>query len=92
MRIRVVYYGQIRQITGKEDEFIELPAGAPAYNIILKVVEQYGDEIGWLLLTKQGIPRRSVIFAVNDVAIDPGLADALEDEDILSILPAVSGG
>ena len=38
MRIRVVYYGQIRQITGKEDEFIELPAGAPAYNIILKVV------------------------------------------------------
>lgn len=92
MRIRVDYCGQSRQITGKDSEFIEVPSGARAGDAILRLASMYGEKMQYLLLSEKGTPRRSVILAVNDVSVDPGASEFLNENDVLAVLPAVSGG
>jgi len=92
MRIRVDYYGQSRQIAEKESEFLEMPPGAGAREVILRLAEMYGEKMTYLLLTEEGTPRRSVILAVNDVSVDAGASGCLNENDVLAVLPAVSGG
>lgn len=92
MRIRVGYYGQSRQITGKESEVLEMPPGAGARDVVMKLAGIYGEKMGHLLLTDRGTPRRSIILAVNDVSVDPGSSECLNENDVLALLPAVSGG
>ncbi len=92
MRIRIAYYGESRFISGKESESIEVDPGIQVCDIIGRLAEMYGKKMSWLLLNENGTPRRSVILAVNDVAVDPESYDAMEDNDLLAILPAVSGG
>lgn len=92
MRIRVAYYGQSRLITGKEEELFEVFHKMSVEDIIRKLAEEYGEQLGGLLLTETGVPRKSVIFAVNDETVEPAEYGALRDNDLFSILPAVSGG
>jgi MoaD family protein len=92
MQIRVAYYGQAQQITGKEEERLETITGASVRDIILQLTEQYGDPLAWLLLTNQKTHRKSVILAVNDEVVNPEVNRSLQDNDELAILPAVSGG
>jgi len=92
MRIRVDYYGQSRQITGRESEILEMPPRAGASDVVLRLAEIYGEKMGYLLLTDKGTPRRSIILAVNDVSVDPGSSECLNENDVLALLPAVSGG
>jgi MoaD family protein len=92
MHIKVAYYGQAQLITGRVQELLEAKPNASVGDVILQLVEKYGDDLAWLLLTKQGKYRRSVILVVNNEVVDPGIADGLEDDDELCILPAVSGG
>jgi molybdopterin converting factor small subunit len=92
MHIKVAYYGQAQLITGRVQELLEAKPNASVGDVILQLVEKYGDDLAWLLLTKQGKYRRSVILVVNNEVVDPGTAGGLEDDDELCILPAVSGG
>ena len=92
MRIRIDYYGQSRQITGKESEFLEVPSGAGAGEVVLMLAGMYGEKMTYLLLTDKGTPRRSIILAVNDLSVDPASSGALKENDVLAVLPAVSGG
>ena len=92
MRIRIAYYGQARLLSGKEEEFLEVTPDVSAGDVILRLAEKYGDKMSWLLLTEQGTPRRSVILAVNDETVDPGSSDILNENDVLAVFPAVSGG
>lgn len=92
MQIRVNYYGQCRQIAGKESEIFEMPSGAGARDAIQRLAAMYGEKMEYLLLTEKGTPRRSIILAVNDVSVDPASSECLNDQDVLAVLPAVSGG
>jgi molybdopterin converting factor small subunit len=92
MRIRIDYYGQSRQIAGKDSEFIEVPSGSSAGDAVLSLASMYGEKMQYLLLSEKGTPRRSVILAVNDVSVDPGAAECLNEHDVLAVLPAVGGG
>ena len=92
MRVRIVYYGPSRRITGKDEEQLEIPAETSAEEMIRRLIETYGEPMSWLLQKETGALRRSIIFAVNDEAVDPGEGRVLKDNDIFSIFPAVSGG
>lgn len=92
MRIRVDYYGQSRQYSGKDSEILEMPQGAGAGEVVLKLAAMYGEKMAGLLLTDKGIPRGSILLAVNDVSVDPGSSECLDENDVLAVLPAVSGG
>jgi MoaD family protein len=92
VRIRVVYCGQAQQITEKEEECLETASGASIGNVILQLVEQYGEPLAWLLLTDKKQCRRSVILAVNNNVVDLEADGCLKEDDEILILPAVSGG
>jgi molybdopterin converting factor small subunit len=92
MHIRIAFYGESRKITGTEEELLEISSDISLAEIVRRLAEKYGDAMSLLLLTDTGKLRRSVIFAINDEVVDPVEKSILQDNDVLSILPAVAGG
>jgi molybdopterin converting factor small subunit len=74
-----------------ERQFFTLPI-ATIGDLILRLIEQYDDQLAWLLLTNHGKFRKSVILAVNNEVVDPDVGRCLKDDDEVAILPAISGG
>lgn len=92
MHIRIAFYGESRKIAGTEEELLKISPDISLAEIVRRLTEKYGDAMSSLLLTDTGKLRRSVIFAINDEVVDPVEKSVLQDNDVISILPAVAGG
>jgi MoaD family protein len=92
VRIRIVYYGQAQQITGREEEQFETAAESSLGDVMAQLIERHGDGLAQLLLTDKKRYRGSVILAVNNETADPEAYGSLKDNDEIAILPAISGG
>lgn len=81
MRVRVLFFGILRDLSGKASEEIELPEGSLARDIL----SRYGSEN----------PRLEESFASIAVAVNQqysGTEQKLHDGDEIALLPPVSGG
>ena len=76
MRVRILYFGVLKESLGREGEEVELPAGARVTDLMARYE---GQE--WL---------RSVAVAVNHEYAKG--EDVLRDGDEVALLPPVSGG
>jgi molybdopterin synthase catalytic subunit len=81
MRVRVLFFGMLKEIVGKSADTIELPQGASVADIL----QQYGSQNPRL---KAVLP--SLALAVNQQYASSGTK--LESDDEVAMLPPVSGG
>ena len=63
--VRVEYYGLYRDITGIDNEFIEVPEHSYLRDFIRSLVDKHGDELGGLLFDEYGEPWDTLMTAVN---------------------------
>jgi molybdopterin converting factor subunit 1 len=81
MRVRVLFFGMLKEMIGKSAETIDLPEGASVADIL----KQYGSQIPRL---RAVLP--SLALAVNQLYASP--ATKLKSDDEVAMLPPVSGG
>ncbi len=81
MRIRVLFFGVLRDVTGLREDSIEIPEGGLAASVF----EHYSARFPRL-----GEMQKSIVLAVNQKFCAP--SEALADGDELAMLPPVSGG
>ena len=81
MNISVRYFAQIRELTNKGGEDIDLPAGAKVHDLVESLHQRYA-EIGALI-------------EISRIAVNTDFSDAqsiLHDGDEVAFIPPVSGG
>jgi molybdopterin synthase sulfur carrier subunit len=78
MKIEVLYFAQLKEITGREQEDMEFNSGATVSDILEKVKSLYGADI------------RGLKVAINEEFAD--LSKSLHEGDSAALLPPVSGG
>ena len=81
MRVRVLFFGMLKEMVGKSAETIDLPEGA----CVADILKQYESQIPRL---KAALP--SLALAVNQQYAGPGTK--LKSDDEVAMLPPVSGG
>src|ERR1017187_4483185 len=81
MRVRVLFFGILKEIVGKPADEIDLPDGAS----VRDVLAHYGSQIPRL---KESLP--SLALAVNQEYAGPDTK--LKADDEIALLPPVSGG
>jgi molybdopterin synthase catalytic subunit len=81
VRIRVLFFGVLRDVTGLREDSIEIADGGVAASVF----EHYSSRFPRL-----GAMSQSIVLAVNQKFCAP--SEALADGDELAFLPPVSGG
>lgn len=82
MKIRVVFYGGLKQDAGAREEVVEVDQDQLSVAELAEVLAMRFPALG---------PRlRSVAFVVDDTIVGPGTM--LADDDEAGLLPPVSGG
>ncbi len=92
MKVKVVYYGQARSFSGREEEELEI-AGDDVYveGLLRLVAERYGNDMRQLCFKDDGTPRRSLLISINDRAVDD-FSTQVREGDVVAVIPAVAGG
>jgi molybdopterin converting factor subunit 1 len=81
MQVRVLFFGQLKDLVGAAEEQVELPAGASVADLVVRY--------------QQRVPRWEQFQPVLAVAVNQEYADAaarLNPGDEVAFLPPVSGG
>ena len=81
MRIRVLFFGVLRDVTGLREDSIEVPEGGLAASVFSHYSSRF---------PRLGEMSKSIVLAVNQKFCAP--SEALADGDELAMLPPVSGG
>lgn len=81
MRVKVLFFGQLKDIVGRSEEFLELPEQARLANIF----EHYSAAF-----PKLGEMAQSIVLARNQ-EFSP-VSEAVAEGDEIALLPPVSGG
>ena len=79
MRVRVLYFGVLKDGFGREGEWLDLADGASVADVVAQCRVRFG-----------AAPWESIAVAVNREYARP--ADVLRDGDEVALLPPVSGG
>ncbi|MCP8310105.1 MAG: MoaD family protein [Candidatus Methylarchaceae archaeon HK01M] len=88
--IKLRYFANIREITGKMEEPVVLYKGDSVMDAFSKLNKIYGEKISQLVFEKKS--KDNWIFLVNGEAVIDLDKRKLKDGDILAILPPISGG
>lgn len=94
MRLRVQYTAQLRTIVGRAEEVVELPEGSHLADLVARLAGELHREAAAHLLTEAGQLRPSLLVAVNQTAVSPGMAHGtrLTEGDVVSLMPPIAGG
>lgn len=89
MKIKVLYFGNFRQITGVKQKAYNIKEPASLYDLIAYLIEKYGVSFRDVVKNTPGL--RILINGRENIILD-GMNTALEDGNIVVILPPVVGG
>jgi molybdopterin converting factor small subunit len=81
MKVKAVYFAQIREAKGKGEEILEIPAGSSAGDLRSRIVSDLPDIAGL---------ERQISLAVNMEIVNDGTA--LREGDEVALLLPFSGG
>ncbi len=81
MRVRVLFFGQLKDITGNAEEEVQVSEGTTLGDLFEECARRY---------PKLGAMRASIVFARNQEFARAG--QSLADGDEVAFLPPVSGG
>ena len=91
MRVTVEYFGPAREAAGVSREPIDCDSSHSAFELIARVATERGGRLAALLL-HDGQLSKSIVFAVNDRQVSAGDSAPLQEGDVISVIPPVSGG
>jgi molybdopterin converting factor small subunit len=91
MNVVVEFYGQARVAAGCERSTVEVAAGCPARDAVLRAAEAL-PELRGFLLDAAGQPRRSVLLAVGHRQVSWDGGDELREGDTVTVFPPIAGG
>ena len=92
MKIRLNYFGQLRQITDRETQEIDVPPGTDVAGLLTLAARDHDERFGKIIFAAGGTLSASVIILANDELIARKMPPGLCDGDTLSLIPAISGG
>ena len=92
IRISVRYMAQLKQAAGIASEEIELPAPAPARDILLLLGDRHGAPLRNLLLGADAVPQPTLLVFVGDQQVDLSDASSLKDGEVVTLLTPIAGG
>src|ERR1700740_643992 len=81
MRVRVLFFGQLKEIVGRAEDYAELVEGARLEDLFTSYRQRYPQLVGF---------RHSLVASVNQSLVDWASPLAMGDE--VAFLPPVSGG
>src|SRR5260370_6445887 len=81
MRVRVLFFGQLKEIVGRGEDYAELVDGARLEDLFASYGQRYPKLAGF---------RHSLVASVNQSLVDWASPLAMGDE--VAFLPPVSGG
>ena len=81
MKVRLLYFAVLRDITGKSEEVIELPEGTRAAEIWNRLRGKHDQLAGY---------ERPPMTAINETYVSPD--QPLRDGDEVAFIPPVAGG
>lgn len=84
MRVRMLYFADVREALGRGEEWLSLPPGVATVGTLRQHLCARGEP--WTILA-----RRGTRFAVNR-AVAAGVEDPIRDGDEIGVFPAISGG
>jgi len=90
-KVRITLYGTLAKITGEKTVEVN---GSTLKEAISQLTVKYGEQFGNKIYDEKGNLRRFVNIYVNskDIRFLNHLNTELNDEDKVSIIPAVGGG
>ncbi len=81
MRVRVLFFGRLKDIVGHAEDFVDLPDGAPIEALFIHYRSLYPELSGFRSLL---VASRNQEFAAWNTPLDAG--------DEVAFIPPVSGG
>ena len=92
MKVTLSYFGQLRQIAGSESEKIDCGEGATLQDVLKETAGRYGDGFSEIVFSGDGGVHPSLLVVINDLGVDKDRPVALNDNDNVTLLPAIAGG
>ncbi len=92
MNLKVVYYGQIRDLVEVDHERVDVGDECSAVEAVKKVAKAHGATFEKMVLTPEGEVRGSVLVSINGEVVDAEAPAKLRDGDEVAIFTAVAGG
>ena len=94
MDVTVEYLGQVRVITGRKNEVVEVSADATIKELLGKLSARYGEAFVKEVFEEGQNPRDDLVVAINGTAILQldYLATKLKLNDIVTLFPIFPGG
>ncbi len=89
MKVEVLLFGQLRDLTGAAREIVVVETGATLDDLFRLLGSRHGPEVARHLQNAQGL---IVMINGQHVGALGGAATVLDDRDSVAILPAVVGG
>jgi MoaD family protein len=91
VKVKVVLYGTLASIAGEKE--IEVDA-SPIKKVLHALTAKFGEDLNRRLFDTHGNPRRFLNIYVNgrDMRFLDKLETKLEEGDVVTLIPAVSGG
>lgn len=95
MKVTVMYFASLREITGKKEELVDVKDGATIENLLHTLSEIYGPRFtDYVFEKKTGTPRDHFRFLVDGTNIMPlqSLKTKITGGSRFAIIPPVGGG
>jgi MoaD family protein len=92
MEIRINYLSELRKLTKKKGERIELSNRSTIENLFEILSKKYGQQFTDYIYDKRGLVKIYLQFIVNGRSIVRDVQTELKDKDEIHILLSVGGG
>lgn len=92
MKVRIKYFGQLREMAGVEEEAGEPSEGNDLKAVLEERARSHGDDFRRVIFNRGGRLRPSVMILVNGDPVDKARPPKLEDGDEITVLAAIAGG
>jgi molybdopterin converting factor small subunit len=94
MKLRVQYTAQLRTVTGRPEDVVELPDGSNLATLLNHLRNLLGDAAAFHLVATSGKLPRNLLIVVNGIAAsgDDAADTVLSSDDVVLLLPPIAGG
>jgi MoaD family protein len=94
MKVRIMFLGELRNLTGKKEVEIEANENETVRDLLKEVGEVFGEKISKRIFDENGELSDNVRVLVNgrNILIGKGLETKLCDGDSVILMPPLAGG
>ncbi len=90
-QVKLRLFGALRDATGQKE--VTLPcSGCTVHDVLVRFVEQWGDQVRRFVFDEQGNEWRSLILLLNDEPVADGPDTRVRAGDVVALLLPVAGG